>query len=80
MNNFALELLVDGKTDTELLNILVAALTENNDECLNRLIRKTDYSDDRSETVIVSGAIINQIVEGLRSRIEDTEDEDGDGD
>jgi hypothetical protein len=77
MNNFALELLVNGKSDKELLEILVAALTENDDACLKRLTEGIDtYSGKREEAQIVNGAIIHSICEEVRPRFDESVSED----
>lgn len=73
----AIAMLVDEKTDTELLNTLVMALIENENECLDRLT--VSAYGEPSNDAIIAGAVIAGVCEAVKYRLisdESVEDDD----
>lgn len=63
----AVAMLVDGKTDTELLEALALALTTDDDSLLNKL-RDGKYGAAAISNVEVAGTIVHIILARIESR------------
>lgn len=52
--SIAMDTLVQGKTDSELLKIMVSALTSNENLLLNKLTNKSNYQDNLPDAEIIA--------------------------
>lgn len=64
----AIQLLVQGKTDTELLEAIVKCLTDNEDDLIAKLHQQTNYSQDTVANLKVLAAIVHNVAERGKSR------------
>lgn len=57
----AVSLLIVGKTDSELLAALVAALSDNASDLIDKLLKGTNYDQRASTNVRITAAIVEAV-------------------
>jgi len=63
----AIDILVSGKTDSELLNALVSCITDNDNDLLSALRANTNYNDKTNANIEVLAAIVNCVQDRMQS-------------